>query len=238
MITTCVILAAGKGERMRSLTKGSSKEMLQIKDRPVISYAISEAREAGCSNIIVITNPEKKDLINYLTDQKGEHASLQVKEINSRSFMESLGAAIDVVGDDAFALLLPDMFVAKTNALKKVISTFVETRNPAIGIFEDKKWFGKGYYITVQHLGDQLYQVNSFTSSGSKMRVFGRYAFPKEMGDYVKRLQGEDSEKGLLELIIRERGLNGFFFKDGICDLGVPESYFLAKGLMERGYES
>ena len=59
-----VIPAAGRGTRFLPITKGTSKEMLNIVDRPTIDYIVEECLNAGIKNIVFINKPTSIILIN------------------------------------------------------------------------------------------------------------------------------------------------------------------------------
>ena len=64
-IKTVVFPVAGIGSRFLPVTKMVPKELLPILNRPLIEYAINEAKEAGIEKFIFVISPEKKSIINY-----------------------------------------------------------------------------------------------------------------------------------------------------------------------------
>src|SRR5690606_16624818 len=115
--------------------KAVPKEMLTVLDRPVIQYVVDEAREAGIEHLIFVTGRNKTviedhfdiqfELYNTLL-QRGKHAELErLKQMQPAPGQTSytrqqeplgLGHAVwcarELVGDEPFALLLPDMIMA------------------------------------------------------------------------------------------------------------------------------
>lgn len=127
-----VIPAAGLGTRFLPATKAMPKEMLTVVDRPLIQYAVDEAREAGIEHFIFVTGRNKAVIEDHFDVQyeleatlhgrgKTEALSLLAKDLpkpGSTSFTRQqvplgLGHAVwcarEIVGDEPFALLLPDM---------------------------------------------------------------------------------------------------------------------------------
>ena len=98
-----VVLAAGEGRRLRPLTGNSSKGMLPIANKPVISYVIEALAECNIRDIIMVVGYQKEKVMNYLGDggdfgvnityvqQKFQlgtaHALLQAKEHLDGQFM-------------------------------------------------------------------------------------------------------------------------------------------------------
>ena len=130
-IRTAVFPVAGLGTRFLPATKTVPKEMLPIIDRPLIQYAVDEAVEAGCETLVFVTNRYKHAVADYFDkayelEQKLERAGKteQLELVRSTipdgvravfvTQAEALGlghavlCAKPVVGDEPFAVLLPD----------------------------------------------------------------------------------------------------------------------------------
>ena len=132
-VRKAVFPVAGLGTRLFPATKTIPKEMITIVDRPLIQYAVDEAREAGIEQLIFVTGRGKSALVDYFdvgfelesrSTPKGK--SLDVLEPSNARFGEvvsvrqqqplGLGHAVwcarDIVGDEPFAVLLPDELMA------------------------------------------------------------------------------------------------------------------------------
>ena len=131
-VRKAVIPVAGLGTRFLPATKAMPKEMLTIVDRPVVQYAVDEALEAGIEHIVFVTGRNKHVIEDYfdiqpeLVDTLTRSGKLEQLVSLSRlqqpagtiSFTRQqaphgLGHAVwcarDIIGDEPFALLLPDM---------------------------------------------------------------------------------------------------------------------------------
>ena len=62
---TGVILAAGKGSRLSSVTRAVPKELLTIGDVPIIEHSVSIMKDAGVKKLIVVVGYHKKAIIDY-----------------------------------------------------------------------------------------------------------------------------------------------------------------------------
>lgn len=138
-VRKAVIPAAGLGTRFLPATKAVPKEMLPIVDKPAIQYVIEEAVGAGIQDILVITAPSKKPLedhfdTNYelegLLEDRGKLDLLElVQGISSMVKLHftrqgrplglghAIGMARTFVGDEPFAVLLPDDLLVDGGAL-------------------------------------------------------------------------------------------------------------------------
>jgi len=131
-VRKAVIPVAGNGTRFLPATKAMPKEMLTIVDRPVVQYAVEEAMQAGIEHIVFVTGRNKQAIEDHFDDVPELISSLtrsgkdaQISELarmlptaGSVSFTRQqaplgLGHAVwcarDLIGDEPFALLLPDM---------------------------------------------------------------------------------------------------------------------------------
>ena len=141
-----VFPVAGLGTRLLPATKAIPKELLTVVDRPLIQYAVDEAREAGIEEMIFVTGRGKSSLVDYFdmafeleTTMRQSGKQLEPLERSRSHFGEivsvrqqqplGLGHAVwcarHVVGDEPFAVLLPDdLMVGKPGALKQMVDAW------------------------------------------------------------------------------------------------------------------
>ncbi len=145
-IRKAVFPVAGLGTRLLPATKSMPKEMLTIVDRPLIQYAVDEAREAGIEQMIFVTGRGKAALDDYFdigfeleATMRGRGKSLDALAPSRSRFGEivsvrqqqplGLGHAVwcarHVVGDEPFAVLLPDDLMVP-GALKQMVAAYAE----------------------------------------------------------------------------------------------------------------
>jgi UTP--glucose-1-phosphate uridylyltransferase len=145
-VRKAVFPVAGLGTRLLPATKSIPKEMITVVDRPLIQYAIDEAREAGIEQMIFVTGRGKAALDDYFdigfeleTTMRDRGKSLDALEPSRSRFGEivsvrqqqplGLGHAVwcarDIVGDEPFAVLLPDELMAgKPNCLAQMVEAY------------------------------------------------------------------------------------------------------------------
>ena len=141
-----VFPVAGLGTRLLPATKAIPKELLTVVDRPLIQYAVDEAREAGIEQMIFVTGRGKSSLVDYFdmafeleTTMREKGKTLEALEPSRARFGElisvrqqqplGLGHAVwcarEVVGDEPFAVLLPDDLMSGTpGALKQMVEAW------------------------------------------------------------------------------------------------------------------
>ena len=141
-----VFPVAGLGTRLLPATKSIPKELLTVVDRPLIQYAVDEAREAGIEELIFVTGRGKSALEDYFdigfeleTTMRERGKSLDALNPSRTGFGElvsvrqqqplGLGHAVwcarHIVGDEPFAVLLPDDLMAgQPGALKQMVDAW------------------------------------------------------------------------------------------------------------------
>src|SRR3954447_19296185 len=145
-VRKAVFPVAGLGTRLLPATKSIPKEMITIVDRPLIQYAVDEAREAGIEEMIFVTGRGKSPLVDYFdhayeleATMRDKGKSLDVLEPSNARFGEvvavrqqqplGLGHAVwcarHIVGDEPFAVLLPDELMAgKPGCLAQMVEAY------------------------------------------------------------------------------------------------------------------
>ena len=147
-IRKAVLPVAGLGTRVLPGAKTVAKELLNVVDRPIIAYAIAEARAAGIEHFVMVTGRGKAALEDYFDHNIELEAQLRAKgktamldeilaelpkpgEISFVRQMQPLGlghavwCARDIIGHEPFAVILPDMVMdAQTPALAQAVSAY------------------------------------------------------------------------------------------------------------------
>ena len=157
-VRKAVFPVAGLGTRLLPATKTIPKEMVTIVDRPLIQYAVDEAREAGIEQLIFVTGRGKSALVDYF-DQAYEleatltakSKSLDVLGPSNATFGEvvtvrqqqplGLGHAVwcarHIVGDEPFAVLLPDeLMFGKPNCLAQMVEAYEKVGGNLVAALE------------------------------------------------------------------------------------------------------
>jgi UTP--glucose-1-phosphate uridylyltransferase len=147
-IRKAVFPVAGLGTRFLPATKSVPKELLPVVDRPLIQYAVDEAREAGIEQFIFVTGRGKGAIEDYfdiafecetLQRERGKDLSalegtrldpgnaVFLRQQESLGLGHAIWCARDIVGDEPFAILLPDEFMKGTpgnGCLKQMVDAY------------------------------------------------------------------------------------------------------------------
>jgi UTP--glucose-1-phosphate uridylyltransferase len=159
-VRKAVLPVAGLGTRVLPGTKTTPKELLNVVDRPILSYIVQEAREAGIEHIVFVTGRSKGAIEDYFDHQVELEAQLEAKgktdvleavrrdlpkagEMSFTRQMAPLGlghavwCARDIIGNEPFAVLLPDVIVdARPGALGQLMRAYDLVGGNIIGVEE------------------------------------------------------------------------------------------------------
>jgi len=157
-VRKAVFPVAGLGTRLLPATKSIPKEMVTIVDRPLIQYAVDEAREAGIEQLIFVTGRGKSALVDYFDQAfeleatlKEKGKSLDILGPSNAKFGEvvtvrqqqplGLGHAVwcarHIVGDEPFAVLLPDeLMLGSPGCLAQMVAAYEEIGGNLVAALE------------------------------------------------------------------------------------------------------
>ena len=147
-VRKAIFPVAGLGTRLLPATKTMPKEMLTVVDRPLIQYAVDEAREAGIEQMIFVTGRGKSSLVDYFDlsfeleammeragksleplapARAGSGEIVSVRQHQALGLGHAVWCARAIVGDEPFAVLLPDdLMVGRPGALKQMTDAYSE----------------------------------------------------------------------------------------------------------------
>ena len=217
-VKKAVFPVAGLGTRFLPATKTIPKEMLPIIDRPLIQYAVDEAIEAGCDTLVFITNRYKHAVADYFDkayelEQKLEHAGKieQLEQIRhvlpegvravfvTQAEALGLGHAVlcakAIVGDEPFAVLLPDDLIWNRGdgALKQMtdlnavsgssviaVEDVPHEKTGSYGIVATDKFDGRKGHIT------QIVEKPRPEDAPSDLAVVGRYVLSPKIFELLE----------------------------------------------------
>ncbi len=157
-VRKAIFPVAGLGTRLLPATKSIPKEMITIVDRPLIQYAVDEAREAGIEQLIFVTGRGKGALVDYFDAaveleavMRSKGKSLEPLEPSRAGFGEivtvrqqeplGLGHAVwcarHIVGDEPFAVLLPDeLMLGRPGCLAQMMAAYERVGGNVVAALE------------------------------------------------------------------------------------------------------
>jgi UTP--glucose-1-phosphate uridylyltransferase len=262
-IRKAVFPVAGLGTRFLPATKAVPKEMLTVVDRPVIQYVVDEALDAGIEHCIFVTGRNKAVIedhfdiqyeLNDTLQKRGKEAQLELLRsmqppAGQTSFtrqQEPLGlghavwCARDLVGDEPFAVLLPDMIMAgEPGCLKAMVSLYEQTGGNVIGLQECDPAETHKYGIVAKgaDVGDgfeltDMVEKPKPEKAPSNLYINGRYILQPGLFPILENQErGAGNEiqltDGMLRLM-KDQPFYGYHFRGSTYDCGSPQGFIEA----------
>src|ERR1700675_1892130 len=111
-VTKAVVLAAGRGTRMRELTLSVPKPMVEVSGKPVLSYILEGLRDAGVQKILIVIGYRKEVVIGHFGDGSGLGVEIvYAEQIRQDGTGKVVELAKDFCGGDPFILSYGDILV-------------------------------------------------------------------------------------------------------------------------------
>lgn len=264
-VRTAVFPVAGLGTRFLPATKAIPKELATVVDRPVLQYAVDEAREAGVERFVFVNSNGKSALENHFgrnlelertLEAKGKHALLQavrdcaipdgqlimVRQHAPLGLGHAVWCARNAVGDEPFAVLLPDELLLSEPACLAEMATAHEEIGGAVlatmsvpmaltekyGILDPGGPEGPGRLTPARGMVEKPKPEDA----PSDQSLIGRYILPPEIFQLLER--GERGAGGEIQLtdaiakLVGAAPVHGFRFAGERHDCGSMEGFVRA----------
>ena len=254
-VRKAVIPAAGLGTRFLPVTRSVPKELLPILDRPMLQYVVEEAAEAGITDVIVVTSPGKEGIAGYfrprpdLETRLSDDAQLLEKvrsgaDLADVSFViqeEPLGlghavlVAREAVGDEPFAVILPDDIVDHSPGVLSQMMVAVAGEDDAAAVAVERvPWELVHNYGVVdsepsgqgRHRVHGMVEKPSREMAPSNLSIVGRYLLPARVFDCLERTppgaRGEIQLTDGLALLMEDAPVYACEFEGTRYDGGNP----------------
>ena len=259
-----VFPVAGLGTRFLPATKATAKEMLPVVDKPLIQYAVEEARAAGIEQFCMVTGRGKTALVEHFDIAFELEATL--KERNKTDALELLqgtrtepGSVVTVrqqvplglghaiwcarafIGDDPFAILLPDdLVLAEKACLAQLADAYYETGGNVVAVTE-VPWEHTNRYGVLKTGRDdgRLVEVKGLVEkpapkdAPSNLSIIGRYVLMPEVITHLARMErGAGNEVQLTDgmaRLIGEQPFHGLRYEGKRFDCGDKVGFLEAQ---------
>jgi UTP--glucose-1-phosphate uridylyltransferase len=230
-----VLPVAGLGTRFLPATKAMAKEMLPVVDKPLIQYAIEEARAAGIEQFCMVTGRGKTVLVEHfdiayelesILRKRGKTAELKAlhdQQMSPGSIVTvrqqvplGLGHAIwcarSFIGDDPFAILLPDdLVLSETPCMQQLADAYAQTGGCVVAVTEVPHDQTSRYGILdIESDDGRLVAVRGLVEkpkpedAPSDLSIIGRYVMLPQVIEHLSRMErGAGNEVQLTDAMAR-----------------------------------
>jgi len=256
-----VFPVAGLGTRFLPATKSMPKEMLTVVDKPLIQYAVEEALEAGIEQIIFVTGRGKGaledhfdisyeledtmrargkslDAISQIRMKPG--SPVYVRQQEPLGLGHAVWCAREIVGDEPFAVLLPDeLMVGKPGFMKQMVEAYNQVGGNVIGALEAADSETDKYgIISPGEIDGRLTEVKALVekpkqgTAPSNLMIPGRYILQPDvmriLENQEKGAGGEIQLTDAMAQLIGNQPFHGFTFDGQRYDCGDKAGYIQA----------
>ena len=208
-----IVLAGGSGTRLYPITKGISKQLMPIYDKPMVYYPISVLMLAGIRDILIISTPYDLPGFKRLLGDGSDYGVnfTYAEQPSPDGLAQAFTIGKDFIGDDSACLVLGDN-IFQGNGFTKMLREAVRTAE------EEKKATVFGYWVS----DPERYGVAEFDKDGnclsieekpakpkSNYAVVGLYFYPNKVVDVAANIK--PSARGEYEITT----VNQKFLEDG-----------------------
>jgi len=260
-VRKAVFPVAGLGTRFLPATKAIPKEMLTIFDRPLIQYAVEEAREAGIEQMIFVTGRGKGALEDHFDISYELEATMTARgrsldalagtrfppgSIVSVRQQEPLGlghavwCARDIVGDEPFAVFLPDeLMLGSPGCMAQMVAAYEKVGGNVVAVLEVPETETHRYGIVVPGARDgRLVEIDGLVekppqgTAPSNLMLPGRYILQPEvmraLDAHEKGAGGEIQLTDAMARLIGSQPFHGYAFEGERHDCGEKTGFAIA----------
>ncbi|MFZ6763526.1 UTP--glucose-1-phosphate uridylyltransferase GalU [Pseudoroseomonas sp. WGS1072] len=259
-----VLPVAGLGTRFLPATKALAKEMLPVVDKPLIQYAVEEARAAGIDQFCFVTGRGKTAIVehfdvayelertllergkNELLEELRQQAQLPgsittVRQQVPMGLGHAIWCARSFIGDDPFAILLPDdLMLCDTSCTKQLADAYLETGGNVVAIEEvPMERVNKYGVLDIQEDKGRLVSVRGLVEkpkvedAPSNLTVIGRYVLMPEVLTHLSRMEkgagGEVQLTDAMAKLIGSQPFHGLRYEGRRFDCGDKVGFLEAQ---------
>jgi len=211
-----VVLAGGTGSRLDPLTRITNKHLLPVYDRPMVMYAIEALREAGITDVMLVTGGEHVEDFRRLLGDDFDYGN----QAGPGGIAEALGLARDFIGKERVAVMLADNIYG--GSIAETIRNFERQRRGARVVLAHVRETEHLRHLGVPRIEDGRIAeiVEKPEDPPARLAVTGLYCYEPDVFEVIAEL--EPSGRGELEIT----DVNNHYVRAGTLEHDVFEGYW------------
>ena len=200
-----VILAGGRGKRLKETTNSSNKCMLEIDNKPVLEYNLDRALEMDIDEIVMVVGYRAEDIINrYGTGRNGVRIRYVI-QWEQKGLVHAIECSKDAIERDDFFLLLGDEVLINSRH-KEMIREFIDSglfTACGVCVQQDKSKISRTYAVLANDEDKVFRLIEKPKKPLNSLQGTGNCIFKNEILRYIERtpIHPERGEKELPDLI-------------------------------------
>ena len=255
-VRKAVLPVAGFGTRFLPATKAVPKALIPVLDTPPIHYAVREAAEAGIEQVIIVVSEGQESVATYFGRSEELESALErtgktemlelVREISEladiscvyqheqRGLGDAVLCARPVVGEEPFALMLPDDLIPDgPSVIGQMVELYAEKGASVIALREvpDEMVPSLGI-VEAERVDKRTYEVRSMVEkpaledAPSNLAIIGRYVLTPQVFEALEAIEpgagGEIQITDAMAKLLESQGICGYEFPGSHFDVGTP----------------
>ena len=238
-ITTAVLLAAGRGKRLGTLTADTPKPILDIAGAPLISHIVDALAGGGLEHFIVVTGYLSEQIEGWAKTYERENPGIKITTVRQPELNGTGGAMLAakllLSGDNRFVFGWGDILMDRANYPRFIHHARLDEYDLMLAVNRVKDPFrGAAVYLTSHMMVERLDEKPAPGTAKTEWNNAGLFASSQIIFDYLARL--EPSARGELEIpgaiaqmiaagrVVRAVDMRGFW-----SDIGTPEDVEAAR---------
>jgi UTP--glucose-1-phosphate uridylyltransferase len=250
-VTRALIPCGGRGTRMLALTQGAPKELLKVGGVPAIIRVLTECRESGIADVVIVIAPDKTAIVDTVKSRSGtagmpERISFVVQD-EPRGLADAIRLGRDFAAGEPLAVALPDnLFTHGAPAVRQVADTCVKTGMNVVGVVEisgaEASKRGPTSVYSGMLTGDD-YSISRLPGKGERGKTFdtqgaasaftgiGRFVFTSDGFDAIETVAAnlppgaELDDVPVMQLLLEKGRLIGRRISGRFYDIGLVPGF-------------
>ncbi|USZ71490.1 UTP--glucose-1-phosphate uridylyltransferase AglF [Natronosalvus halobius] len=237
-----VVLAAGKGTRLRPLTDDKPKGMVEVAGKPILTHCLKQVVDLGADELIIVVGYEKEKIIEHYGDDFQDVPTTYTHQREQKGLAHALLTVEEHIDDDFMLILGDNIFQAN---LSDVINRQREDRADAAFLVEEVPWEEASRYgvCDTNKYGEITDVVEKPEEPPSNLVMTGFYTFTPAIFHACHLVQpsnrGEYEISEAIDLLIQSgRTIDAIAIDGWRADIGYPEDRDAAEERIEEDLET